>query len=81
MTTSQPIPLTSLPVGQDARFHSSELDGAEQAMLAALGFASGRPLKLCKQGNPWIVQVSTTRVGLSPSVAQRVLVLPREDES
>ena len=70
------VPLTTLTIGQEALFQGSELEGAEQAMLSALGFAAGRPLRLCKKGNPWIVQVASTRVGLSPSVAERVLVVP-----
>jgi Fe2+ transport system protein FeoA len=80
MTPKNPIPLTALGIGQGARFHGSKLDGAEEAMLSALGFAAGRPLRLCKAGNPWIVQVATTRVGLSPAVAQRVLVVPEAQQ-
>jgi hypothetical protein len=32
--------------------------------------------KVCKAGDPWIVQVREARIGLAASVARRILAVP-----
>lgn len=45
-------------------------------MLNAMGMTDRCQLKICKIGDPWIVQVKSTRIGLAKSLAQRIFVLP-----
>ena len=73
-----PVPLTSLQPGDRGRLHDSVLDASDQQMLMALGLAPKSRLRLCKAGNPWIVQVRSTRIGLADAVARNLMVL-RED--
>lgn len=75
---SSAVPLTELPVGQRARLHASQLAGQERELLIALGLDDECRLRLCKLGNPCIVQVCATRIGLSEEVARHLLVVPEE---
>jgi Fe2+ transport system protein FeoA len=70
-----PVPLTELAVGERARLHAADLVGHDREMLFALGLATSIRFRLCKAGNPWIVQIRGTRVGLSEAVAHRLLVI------
>jgi Fe2+ transport system protein FeoA len=70
-----PVPLTELAVGERARLHTADLVGRDREMLFALGLATSIRFRLCKTGNPWIVQIRGTRVGLSEAVAHRLLVI------
>lgn len=75
--THRPVPLSSLPLGARARLY----DGANQArstLLRALGLSERSPLEVCKTGNPWIVKVRSTRIGLTAEAAAAVLVVPEE---
>jgi Fe2+ transport system protein FeoA len=45
-------------------------------MLEALGLTDHCLVRVCKTGEPFIVQVSTTRIGLAESVADRILAAP-----
>lgn len=74
--TVHPVPLTELAAGQQARLHTANLVGRDREMLFALGLATRCKFRLCKAGNPWIVQIRGTRVGLSEEVALRLLVVP-----
>jgi len=71
-----PVPLTELAAGQLARLHTADLVGRDRELLFALGFVTRSRFRLCKSGNPWIVQIRGTRVGLSEAVAHRLLVIP-----
>jgi len=77
--SSYPVPLTDLPVGRVARLHAVDLDDAASGLLRALGLTSDVDLRLCKAGEPCIVQIGGTRLGVSGAVANRILVLPVED--
>jgi Fe2+ transport system protein FeoA len=33
---------------------------------------------VCQTGDPWIVQVRSTRIGIAESVARAILVIPEE---
>ena len=74
--TSSPVPLCEFPVGQMARIHRAELDHSIARFLRALGLTDSSEFRLCKAGEPCIIQVRSTRIGLSPSVASRIFVLP-----
>jgi Fe2+ transport system protein FeoA len=71
-----PIPLCELPVGQPARLHAVDLDDQAAGLLRALGLTGDGDLRLCKRGEPCIVQIGGTRLGVSASVACHILVWP-----
>ena len=52
------------------------VDPQSRAVLRSLGLVQGAPLRLCRVGDPCIVQVRSTRIGLSSSVAHSVHVIP-----
>lgn len=83
MTTSPPVAadpapvdLTRLPVGAEARFHGSLCERADLQLIEALGLTGQSRLRVCQAGDPWIIQVRSTRIGLAESVARRILVVP-----
>jgi Fe2+ transport system protein FeoA len=71
-----PVPLSVLPAGTVARFHEAHLDLESQQLLRALGLAARCLLRVCRHGDPCIVQVRAARIGLSKAVAQGVFVIP-----
>lgn len=72
----QPIALCDLRVGDSARFARSEVDEATAQFLRIVGLTHASELRLCKNGDPCIIQVRATRIGLSSTVARRVFVVP-----
>lgn len=81
VTSVLPIPLCELPVGQAARLHAVDLDDGAAGLLRALGLTNDSELRLCKRGEPCIVQVGGTRLGVSASVACHILVWPQNGSS
>jgi Fe2+ transport system protein FeoA len=73
---SQPVLLSDLQVGAVARLCDTQVDSASVDLLEALGLTRACRLRLCKSGEPCIVQVRTTRIGLSQSLARRIYVIP-----
>jgi hypothetical protein len=71
-----PVGLTSLGVGAEARFHGTSLDRADLELLEGLGLTGSCHLRVCQAGDPWIVQVRATRIGIADSVARAILVVP-----
>jgi Fe2+ transport system protein FeoA len=71
-----PICLCDLAVGATARFHDATLDADFSRVLRAVGLTQTSELRLCKNGDPCIVQVRATRIGLSRAVAGQVFVVP-----
>ena len=76
-----PIPLSSLRVGTVARFRGADLDPESCGLIRALGITRECQLTLCKAGEPCIVQVRSTRIGLSARVADGILVVPEPQEA
>lgn len=72
------VRLTELGVGKFARLHATELVGQERELLAALGLDRNSRFRLSKVGNPCILEVNGTRIGLAQEVAYQLLVLPEE---
>jgi Fe2+ transport system protein FeoA len=68
--------LSHLAEGQTARLHGADLSPHDCALLRALGLTDRCVLRICKVGEPCIVQVRATRIGLSRSVANGILVVP-----
>ncbi|MEL7059516.1 MAG: FeoA family protein [Acidobacteriota bacterium] len=73
---AEELPLTDLPAGCCGILRASDLDGGDRQLLCALGLSEQCHFRLCKAGDPFIVQVRGTRIGLSPRVASRLIVLP-----
>lgn len=69
------VPLTSVEVGAVATLHEVR-DAESRPFLRALGLSDACEIRLCKSGDPCIVQVRATRIGLSRAVAQRLFVVP-----
>lgn len=73
---TDPVPLTALSPGQRGALHVCDLQAGDREILSALGLVDRARLRLCKAGNPWIVQVRGTRIGIAEAVAQKIRVLP-----
>lgn len=74
--SATPVRLSQLASGTLAEFHASELAADDAALLRALGLTERCRLRVCKAGEPCIVQVRATRIGLSHEVAEGILVVP-----
>jgi Fe2+ transport system protein FeoA len=73
---TRPIRLSDLSAGRVARLHAAELAPQDCALLRALGMTDRCVLRICKVGEPCIVEVRSTRIGISRSVADGILVVP-----
>lgn len=71
-----PIRLSELPVGTLARFEEAHLTPQDRAVLGAIGLTERCRLRVSKAGEPFIVQVRSTRIGLSRAVAEGIMVVP-----
>ena len=71
-----PIRLSDLASGCTARLHAALLRPEDCALLKALGLTDRSVMRVCQVGEPCIVQVKTTRIGLSRVVADGILVVP-----
>lgn len=71
-----PVSLCELAEGTVARLHAAHLDPEACHQLRSLGLTESCQLRLCKKGEPCIVQVRSTRIGLSGSVARQIFVVP-----
>jgi Fe2+ transport system protein FeoA len=70
------VPLDTLGPGAVARLHEARLSPEACETLGALGLTEACELRLCKAGEPFIVQVRSTRIGLSRAVARGLYVIP-----
>lgn len=69
------VTLSQLASGERACFQHADLRCEDCDLLNALGLTDRCELKVCKAGDPWIVQVKSTRIGLSKALAQRIHVV------
>jgi Fe2+ transport system protein FeoA len=74
--TPVPVSLAQLQAGTMARMHAAQLTREDCALLRALGLSDRCLLRVCKAGEPCIVQVRATRIGLSRELARSILVIP-----
>ncbi len=80
MTTATPtietecIPLSQLRVREKAVVHMTELESDEREALSAMGLHEDASFELCQQGQPCIIQVEATRLGLSQEITSRIMV-------
>ena len=73
--TTTAVPLTTITVGAVATLHEVR-DAESRTVLRSLGLTDACVMRLCKTGDPCIVQVRSTRIGLSNSVARSLYVVP-----
>ena len=69
------VPLTAVRPGAVSTLHEVR-DAESRPFLRALGLTDACRIRLCKTGDPCIVQVHTTRIGLSRVVAEQLYVVP-----
>lgn len=74
------VSLTQLRAGDRGRLHATRLVVDDREMLHALGLGERSLFRVCKAGDPWILQVRGTRIGISSEVARRILVIPDGSE-
>ena len=76
------IPLTQLQRGQRAIVDCSELTDlpeGDRCLLHAMGLHHECEVQVCRPGTPCIVQIDSTRLGISGDVARKILVTPVDD--
>lgn len=69
-------PLVDLQPGDNGVVHQILAPEPDASRLKAMGLCQGRRLQLVKAGDPLIVRVLGTRIGLSARLARFVLVQP-----
>jgi Fe2+ transport system protein FeoA len=69
------VRLSDLPEGAVATLADAEVDPETRRLLGSLGLTPSCELRLCKAGEPFIVRVRTTRIGLSRSLAASIYVV------
>ncbi len=72
---SAPVPLSTLRTGTEACLHGTTLDSDTRSLLRSLGLTDASRLRVCKNGEPFILQVRATRIGVSGAVAGRIFVV------
>lgn len=85
-------PLASLRVGQVALVREALVDAADAAYLRAMGLRPGSHVRICRLGEPVIIEVSGCglsgcdtiggcgcRIGLSREIARKVMVEPNPE--
>jgi len=88
------VPLTSLAPGSLARVCETCLDPLDASMLRAMGLRPAATLRLCRSGEPCVVEVypgsagqgtqcerpdCRCRIGLARLLAERVMVTPIDE--
>lgn len=69
-----PVPLAQLRDGDRARLHASNLCCEDCDLLNAMGLTDQCELRVCRVGEPCIVQVNSTRLGIAAHLAGRIMV-------
>jgi Fe2+ transport system protein FeoA len=70
------IPLDQIEVGHCARVTEVEASEADIGQLMAMGVCVGRRVMLMQTGDPLILKVLGTRIGVSARLARNVKVQP-----
>lgn len=71
-----PVPLSALAVGALATVARRNLSPCDSELLVAMGLTDRKTLRVCRAGDPCIIEIGGTRLGLSAVMARCVLVLP-----
>lgn len=73
------VPLCRLPSGARGRVERTDLGHDDCELLRAMGLAEHCVLHVCRSGEPCIVRVNGTRLGLSRKMTRNILVAVEED--
>lgn len=76
-TSATIVPLLDVLPGSVAVLRQV-IDHQSRAVLRSLGLTDGARLRICRLGDPCIIQVRSTRIGLSKVVAQSIYVAVAE---
>jgi Fe2+ transport system protein FeoA len=68
------VPLSTLREGERGRAHTAEMPCEDCDLLNAMGLTDECEVRVCRRGEPCIVQVHATRLGLSSAIARRIMV-------
>jgi Fe2+ transport system protein FeoA len=75
-----PRPLTDLPEGTTGRVVSLDVrDEVDLQRLEIMGLCEGRTVEVVKRGDPMIVRVLGTRIGIAAELAGCATVHPHDD--
>ena len=69
------VSLVLLPAGASARLLTTRVDADTRDLLRALGLTDASTLQVCKPGDPFIIRVRQTRLGLARAVAEGIYVV------
>jgi len=69
-----PVTLAQLRDGERARLHAADLCCEDCDLLNAMGLTDQCELRVCRIGEPCIVQVNATRLGISSTLARKIIV-------
>jgi Fe2+ transport system protein FeoA len=73
--------LSDLDVGDWARIVDAAIDAESRSLLEALGLTDNSRLRVCKRGEPCVVQVRATRIGISSRIAEHITVVAESTET
>ncbi len=68
------VPLAHLTGGQRCCVAAMDVNPAEAQLLEAMGLTERCELCVCQPGEPCIVRINATRLGLAGSLARRIVV-------
>lgn len=71
---SQLVPLSCLRDGDRGWLHMTNLCCDDCELLNAMGLTELCEIRVCRMGEPCIVQVNSTRLGLAAALARNILV-------
>ena len=78
---SKPIVrLSDIAAGTTVRLHRADLDAPSRARLRALGLIDASRFRVCLQGEPCVIAVRTTRIGITARVAKQLFVIECAEE-
>ena len=72
--------LVDLPKNAVCAVHAVDVSEEHTRRLAGLGLTAGREVRVVKRGEPTIVQVYGTRIGIAKSLAEGIRVIPNGAE-
>jgi Fe2+ transport system protein FeoA len=68
--------LAAMPVGGEGRIVSVDVSAVDLERLEVMGLCAGRVVRVVKDGDPMIVRVLGTRIGLAAALAAKVQLRP-----
>ena len=71
---SRMLPLPEAPLGRPLRVGKVDANSADSARLQAMGVCQGRVLEILKGGDPLVIRVVGSRVGIAARLARHVFI-------